>query len=439
MLVSFTLIGQEGFELPLRVKNSKINFQLANNLIIIPVELNGVSLSFIMDTGVGSTILFSIDNRKSLELNNASKIYLRGLGNDESVEAVKSFGNTLKIGDAISADHTVFMIFDKSINFSPQMGFPIHGIIGYDFFRKFILDINYTRETIKIFDPRFYSYKNCKKCYRTDLDLENGRKRPIVKAKYHTENDVLDINLLLDSGSSSALWLFESDSMNIRVPKDSFEAFLGKGFNGEIFGKKTKIKGLQIGDFKLKEVTAAFPDSMYIQGIPIKKRQGSIGGGILRRFNLIIDYPNSRISFKKNLFFSKPFFYNMSGLTIQHSGIRILKDYDIRKGTNRPSLDFVSEHDGKISNSVYSANASGFIYTVQPRFEITDVRPDSPAAMAGLKRGDEVLEINGRKAQKYKLSELNDLFYSDEGKKIKMKIMRLGIEIKYIFYLKKVI
>ncbi|MFD2565196.1 aspartyl protease family protein [Aquimarina rubra] len=438
-IVSFTCSAQEGFKLPEGVRGDKINFELANNLIIIPVELNGVQLSFILDTGVGSTILFSIDKRESLELKNATKIFLRGLGNEAPAEAIKSTGNLLKIGDTYSNNHTVYMIFDESMNFSPLMGFPVHGIIGYDFFRKFILNINYSKEVIKIFDPKLYRYKKCKKCYVTDLDLNNGRRRPLIKAKYETDTGLIDVNLLLDSGSSSALWLFENPEIDLTVPKDSFEDFLGKGFNGDIYGQKTKVKGLRIGDYKVKEVTASFPDSLYIQGISLKDRQGSVGGSVLRRFNLIVDYPNKKITFKKNSFFSKPFHYNMSGLTIQHSGVRVSKDYNFYQGASRPSLDFVTKDNGKISINVFRANASTFIYSLQPEYKITEVRPDSPAAIVGLLKGDKVLEVNGRKSHLYKLSDLNDLFYSEEGKKITIKVERLGVEMKFTFFLKKVI
>ncbi|MDH7444597.1 aspartyl protease family protein [Aquimarina sp. 2201CG14-23] len=439
LFVSFAFNAQEGFKLPDGITSDKLNFKLANNLIIIPVELNGVELSFILDTGVGSTILFSVDNRESLELHNATKIYLRGLGNDKPAEAIKSTNNILRIGDAFSQNHTIYMIFDESINFSPLMGFPVHGIIGYDFFRDFILDINYTKKAIKISDPKSYVYKKCKRCYQTDLDLSNGRRRPLVKANYRTEEGLIDINLLLDSGSSSALWLFENKEINLVVPESSFDDFLGKGFNGNIYGKNTKIKEFKIGDFQLKNVTASFPDSLYIQGISLKKRQGSLGGSILKRFNLIVDYPNRKISFKKNGYFSKPFFYNMSGITIQHSGVRVSKDYNIRKGFSQPTLDFISDEDGKISSNIYRADASIFIYSLQPQYEITEVRPESPADKAGLQKGDVILEINGVKAHNYTLSNLNDLFYSEEGKRIRIKIERLGVQIKYVFYLRKVI
>ncbi|GAA0725430.1 hypothetical protein GCM10009430_31080 [Aquimarina litoralis] len=439
LLIPFIAQAQDGFRLPEGETSDKIKFELANNLIIIPVELNGVQLYFILDTGVGSTILFSIDKRESLELKNASKIYLRGLGNEAPAEAIKSTNNLLKIGNAYSDNHTIYMIFDESINFSPLMGFPVHGIIGYDFFKRFILNISYSKEIIKVYDPVSYRYKKCKKCYRTDLGLDSSGKRPMIKAKYKTDKGLVDVNLLLDSGSSSALWLFENPEIGLAVPEDSFDDFLGKGFNGDIYGKKTKVEGLNIGNFEIKQVTASFPDSLYIQGISLKKRQGSIGGGILKRFDMIVDYPNKKITYKKNKFFNKPFYYNMSGITIQHNGVRIAKNYNIRRSPSRPSLDFVTKKNGKISVNVFKADVSSFVYSLEPEYKITEVRPGSPAAVVGLMKGDSVLEVNGKKASLYQLSDLNDLFYSEEGKRISIKVERLGIEMKFTFRLKKVI
>ncbi len=429
LVSNFTLIAQADFKLLKNANNGKVKFELANNLIIIPVLLNGVELSFILDTGVGSTIIFSVDNKASLELKNASKIYLKGLGEGEPVEAIKSLGNELKIGDAISSDHTVYLVFDESINFSPRMGFPVHGIIGYDFFKKFILDINYTKKNIKINSPKSYVYKKCKKCYKTKIDFRDRNKKPYVTAKYKSEKGLIDINLLLDSGSGSSLWLFENKDLGIDVPDNSFRDFLGKGFNGDIYGRRTKIDELYIGNFAMRNVTTSFPDSIYIQGIPIHKRQGSLGGNVLRRFNLIVDYPNKNISFKKNSFFDKPFNYNMSGLTIQHSG------FIASFGYNEKDRVYLSLNRVESKKTLELLNN----FVLQPKYEISDIRPGSPADVIGLQVGDVILQVNGKKIHKYKLSALNDLFYFDEGKRIKMKIDRLGVEIEYEFYLKKVL
>ena len=437
LLFGFVLSAQNKFSFPEGKKSGKIRFQLANNLIVIPVVVNGVELSFILDSGVGSTIIFSVDNTSTLELKNASKIHLRGLGDNEPVEAMKSTNNELKIGNVTSTNHKIYLVLDETINFSPRMGFPIHGIIGYDFFKDFVLDINYTKELIRIYDPKSYKYKKCGQCYETKLDFKNKKKKPFITAKYKSDRGMIDVNLLLDSGSGSSLWLFENKEKGIYLTNNAFRDFLGKGFNGDIYGYKTKIKELHIGDHKLKQVKASFPDSIYIQGISLRDRQGSLGGDVLRRFNLIVDYSRQKISFKKNSFFEKPFYYNMSGITTQHTGFLLMKKPKedgvyVIKESDRVYIGL----DGIVSQKTLELSNN---FVLQPKYEISDVRPGSPADLAGLMKGDIIIEINGRKAYRYKLYDLNDLFYLEEGKKIRMRVERLGVEINCEFFLKKVI
>ena len=62
-------------------KSDKIHFKFINNLIVIPVEINGVELSFLLDTGVSKPIIFNFLNLSdSLKIKNTERIYLRGLG-----------------------------------------------------------------------------------------------------------------------------------------------------------------------------------------------------------------------------------------------------------------------------------------------------------------------------------------------------------------------
>jgi hypothetical protein len=86
--VGYQSIGQKSFNLPIE-KSSRIRFQLINNIIVMPIELNGVKLSFVLDTGVSRPILFNLVNMDSLQIKNTERAYLRGLGSNGSIQAIK--------------------------------------------------------------------------------------------------------------------------------------------------------------------------------------------------------------------------------------------------------------------------------------------------------------------------------------------------------------
>ena len=432
-----TSYGQNKFQFKEGFTKDNIKFRLVNNLIIIPVELNGVELSFILDTGVGSTILFSLENRDSLELKNASKIFLKGFGNDEPIEAVKSLDNELKIGRLKSSDHTIFLVYNESINFSPRMGIPIHGIIGYDFFKNFKIGINYSRKVIKVQDNNS-KIKNCKKCYETNLGFFDG-KRPYIDVNHLTKKGLVQLKLLIDSGSGSGLWLFENEELGIVKPQNTFRDYLGRGFSGDIYGQRTKIDNILIGHYELREVTTSFPDSIYLRDISIRDRQGSIGGSVLKRFNVLFDYKNHKIRFKKSSYFDKPFNYNMSGLTIEHTGVRLAEGYQRKNIEDENSSFDLIRKTGSESINSYSQGQFSRETILVPSYEVYEVRPNSPSAKAGLKKGDVLIKINSKKAEDFTLSEINDLFYSEEGKKIKLTIDRRGVVMTFTFFLDKVI
>ena len=79
--VGYQSIGQKSLNLPIE-KSSRIRFQLINNIIVMPIELNGVKLSFVLDTGVSRPILFNLVNMDSLQIKNTERAYLRGLGSN---------------------------------------------------------------------------------------------------------------------------------------------------------------------------------------------------------------------------------------------------------------------------------------------------------------------------------------------------------------------
>ncbi len=92
--------GQDRFEFTKNKNKDKIDIQLINNLVLIPVDINGVRLTFLLDTGASSTVIFSFEETDSIQLLNSTVIQLRGLGQGEPVDAIKSEKNTIQIGKA---------------------------------------------------------------------------------------------------------------------------------------------------------------------------------------------------------------------------------------------------------------------------------------------------------------------------------------------------
>lgn len=174
-----------------------------------------------LDSGVSKPILFNIINlTDSLLINNVERIYLRGLGADGEIEALRSRENFLKVGDAININQDIYVVFDNSINFTPRLGVDVHGIIGYDIFKDFVVEINYRSKFIKLFKHSEYKYKNCRKCESFDMIL--NKNKPYIDAYAEIDTIKTPVKLLIDTGSSDALWLFEDYEKQILPPDDKY-------------------------------------------------------------------------------------------------------------------------------------------------------------------------------------------------------------------------
>lgn len=424
--------SQGKFTVQNKKKSSKISFKLINNLVVVPVEINGVTLSFLLDTGVSKPIIFNFLNvSDTLKIYNTETIYLRGLGEGESVEALRSKNNVFKIGDAIKLNQDLYAINGANLNFAPRLGIPIHGIIGYDLFKDLVAEINYSKKVLKLTEPKSFVYKKCNKCERLNLEFYRGK--PYVNGKIKVNDKTIPIKLLIDSGGSDALWLFEDASLGIVSSDKYFYDFLGHGLSGSVYGKRSKIESFSLKSFEFKNANVAFPDSTYIHHArKVKDRSGSLAGNILKRFNVIIDYNKSIITLKKNSNFNSKFRYNKSGIELAHDGLRLVKEQD--NSVLKEKSGIIS--NDKALNSTKIVVDTQFKVTLQPAFAIVELRNDSPAYKAGLAIGDVILHINGLSTHKYSLQKIMQMFYGDTGKNIKLRVDRNGKVLTFEFQLK---
>ncbi|WP_136479950.1 pepsin/retropepsin-like aspartic protease family protein [Cognatitamlana onchidii] len=431
LFMGFFGFSQNQFVIQNKQKSDKIKFKLINNLIVLPVEVNGVTLSFLLDTGVSKPIIFNYLNvSDTLKIKDTETIRLRGLGGEETIEALKSKNNVFKIGDAIKLNQDLYAVYNANLNLAPKLGIPVHGIIGHDLFEHLVVQINYSMQTIVLTEPEYFEHKPCKPCEYFGLVFHN--KKPYIKAEVTIDEKAIPVKLLIDSGSSDALWLFENDSEGISSGKLFFKDFLGHGLTGSVYGKRSKVTLFSLKKFKLKNVNVSFPDSESVYfAKKIENRNGSLSGNILKRFNVVFDYNKKLLVLKKNKYFNDPFTYNKSGIELAHSGARLVKVFNDKplKGSGYPSSN-------KTYGNISIRKNESYRLVLMPAYAIVEIRPGSPAAKSGLQKGDIVLSINSKNTKGLSLQEVIQSFYEENGKKIRLKVDRNGQIKTFSFVLK---
>lgn len=412
-------------------KTERIRFKFINNLIVIPLKINGKKLSFILDSGVSKTILFNITQNDSIGLNSVEKVSLRGLGKGEPVEALLSKNNKFSLKNIVSYDKIIYVIVRDYFDLSSKMGTTIHGIIGYNLLSNYVVKINYKNRYIDFYDPENFELKRCRKCETFPLNFY--RKKPFIDAKVQLDtigDKLTDVKLLIDSGGSDAIWLFEHTKPEIVTPINHFNDILGEGLSGSIYGNRSRISTFKLGSFIIEQPTVSFLDSISTKNARMyKERNGSIGSNILKRFIVWFNYANNTVTFKKNGSFKKGFNYNMSGLDVVYNGKQLVKEEDVRS------------YSDAYNQSVSSTNSVKFItsfsYKFKPSYRIRNIVANSPADKAGLKVDDIILRLNNKPSHEYQLGEIIQKFQEKDGKRIKITVDRKGEKLKFQFRLEK--
>ena len=243
-------------------------------------------------------------------------------------------------------------------------------------------------------------------------------------------NLLTDVNLLIDSGGSDALWLFEESKKEIKTPNNFFVDILGEGLSGTIYGNRSRIPSFKLGIFQLEKPTVSFLDSLTTINAKIfKERNGSIGAGILKRFTVWIDYPHKKIMLKKNSNFSEKFNYNMSSLEVIYNGKQLVREEEKKILTDG--------YNQQIDSNNSLSFVTRFSYKFKPSFIIKSVVKNSPAEKVGLLKDDIILNINGIQAHEFSLGKIIEKFQEKNSKKIKITVDRKGQKLKFEFFLKQ--
>ncbi|GEN77630.1 PDZ domain-containing protein [Chryseobacterium hagamense] len=416
--------AQNSFEVN-DTQKTVIPFQLIANLIFIPVNIDGVDLTFLLDTGVSETSIFSLENQE-LKLPNVEKIKFSGLGGNTSIEGFRSDNNVAGIGkNFVNRSMTIYIIVDQDFNISSHVGIPVNGIIGYHFFKDHPVVIDYSSKKITIYNDENLFRKRIKKFDKIDISIEKNK--PYVFADVEMTNERRRCKLLIDLGNSDPIWLFPVLMKDFIYNRPNIDDYLGRGFNGDVYGKRSRIHRLYLGKFSFEKPLTAMPDEFSIQHVNlVEDRKGSLGGDIMRRFTVAFDYANQKMYLRKNTGFNDPFHFNMSGLDFRQDGMEWSKDVVTLPARNKNAPSGGIEI---INNSLQ------YNFVLKPVFSVAGVRKDSPGARAGLQKEDRLISINGRKTADMTLQKILEIMKSGEGRTIEINIERKNKPMTFRFTL----
>jgi hypothetical protein len=393
--------GYLGFRLPQGKTQYTLPFEVINNLIIVRVVLNNtLPLKFILDTGVRTSILTEKTFSDLLNISYSRKVTIPGAGGEKLVDAYIAPNVTLDIEGVVGHGHALLVLERDLLQLKNFLGNNVQGILGFELFSRFIVDINYQKKTITLYEPEEFGARRLdrKKSYHAiPITVEDTKPYCYSNLVYYN-GKTFRAKFMLDTGASHALLLDVNSNEAIQFPEVSIDSHLGRGLAGDVNGKIGRLQNVDLGGFQFKDVITTFPDKdFYMQGYDDTYRNGTLGGGILSRFRVIFDFVNGYIYLKKNKQFKTPFNYNMSGVVIQAKGLYLKS------------------------------------------FEIIEVREKSAAERADIMAGDLILSINNHETEDLDLNDINGLFNSKPNKTIKLRLSRNGEVIQRKFRLEKII
>ena len=277
-------LPNSGFYLPESVEEVSMRFRSLRNLIILPVVINDtVQVNLILDTGCRNLVLFGRKFQELFITESGKRVQFSGLGSGGPVLGMVSLKNKVTIDAVLGHDIPVVVVPQKNI-FAQYSN--VHGVIGYDIFTKFEIELNPRRQLIT-FRPAFTSHPS--QGY-THVPIRIEDSRPILDSNILLANGMHDCNLMIDTGSSLGLLLKTTDLGRYDVQNESKE--LGKGFNGLIIGYETVASTLQLDGFFMNTIPTGIIESCW-------HNYASIGMEVLKDYAFVLNYCKAYVGFKK--------------------------------------------------------------------------------------------------------------------------------------------
>lgn len=390
LLICPKLARPQTFDLLNGKKRVTIPFHLVRNMVIIQLRVNNKGpFNFVLDTGVGIMVITDPALIDTLDLHNKRTIKLFGLGNQESIEAYVTSQLKIDLPDLESNNISAAILKKDQFGLSGYAGTPIHGLLGYDFFNTLAVKFSFADSTLTISKPENMHLNRMGE--RIPITIEDHK--PYLHAHIKLpDGKQMDCKLIMDIGAGHPMSL-ENVLKVDGLPQKFISGNLGVGLTGPITGYLSRVSEFGIGKFKINQVITSFPDYTDEKKQQITTpRDGNLGLGILKRFQMVIDYPDSAIYLKKGELFNEPFEHDMSGMEYYEDSKHVF---------------------------------------------ISRVEPGSPADIIGIQKDDEIVDINFKSIANLTLEQIDTMMRSKEDRTLLLSIYRNKEYIKFILTLRR--
>jgi PDZ domain/Aspartyl protease len=345
-ITSFTgvLGAQEAFVQPASKFITKFPFTVfQGGVILIRAQLDNFpdTLNFILDTGSGGISLDSGTCRRLRLSPQQSDKTILGIAGIRQVKFL--YNETLHL-PGLKVDSLDFHVNDYDI-LTSVYGDKIDGIIGFSFFSRYIVQINYDSMQISVFTRGTFRYPRGGYMLRPII-----AGLPIVGAELKEDSKRHSSRFYFDTGAGLCALLstdYVADSNLLDIRKKIYYT-QAQGMGGKANMQLTTVKEVKVGPYRFRNVpTYLFDDQYNVTSYP--SLAGLVGNDILRRFNVTLNYERRSIYLLPNSHYKDLFDYSYTGLSL---------------------------------------------YWENGEVRVGDIMQGSPAEKAGLKEGDVVLAVS---------------------------------------------
>jgi hypothetical protein len=267
-----------------------ISFALRKNHVVLSAAVNGHEGNLVLDTGSSAATL---DRDWALGIGiSAQKRPVKALGITSTTVSLAHVG-MIRVGTTELADETVALV--PLDNVSAAHDVPIHGTLGYSFFARFAVEIDYPRRVLRVWPASEYVYDRAGVIIPVDLNY----RIPVADARLVTvSGNAFSARLVLDLGTSkysailSPRCVAEHRSALEGSMSDGQE--LGVGFGGSATGRLVHLGRMEVGGYSVREPLVALSETTG-GFFDVTWADGTIGAPAYVASNVIVDYARERI------------------------------------------------------------------------------------------------------------------------------------------------